>query len=167
MEETYCCTLTTDIETKKTSIFSFLSLIPLSKMGQPCQELGGGLYVNLNKNNYHHVYMRRSQFISNSARIGGGLYLKSSSIDCMHDIILSWLLISENHAEEGGGMYMTHYERQIAKAADLVNAQLMKVNLTVEHSNITFNCAQKEGGGISVLITAIVIIQEVSTPLRN
>ena len=59
----------------------------------------------------------------------------------MNDILLSWLFISENHAEEGGGMYI--YIKRINVWDDK--------SLHIEYSRIILNCAQTGGGGISIL----------------
>ena len=66
---------------------------------------GGGLHVSLDYDSHtfsKQVYITGSQFISNRAKNGGGLSLTPGQ-----DIILSWLFISENHAEEGRGMYIS------------------------------------------------------------
>ena len=87
------------------------------------------------------TYVTGSQFISNMAQKGGGVYVNSSG---SNDIKLSWLLISENQADEGGGIYLMKDDSN---------------PIYLEHSKITFNYAQKEGGGISVLIAYFKVIK--------
>ena len=87
------------------------------------------------------TYVTGSQFISNMAQKGGGVYANSSG---SNDIKLSWLLISENQADEGGGIYLVKDG---------------STPIYLEHSKIMFNYAKKEGGGISVLIAYFKVIK--------
>ena len=107
---------------------------------------GGGLHISLNNSNSYYlsdhvsgdVYMTGSQFISNRARKGGGVSLMSSrQYKISSHFTFSSLFISENYAEEGGGM--------------IYNGQI----INIDNTKITLNYAKKKGGGgISVQIIA-------------
>ena len=92
------------------------------------------------------MYMTESQFIGNFEKKGGGISLKYlwgiNGVSKMNSVILSWLLISENHAEEG--MYLEQY-----------NIIHERSTIHLAHSKIMFNCAQKGGGGIFLLSTVL------------
>ena len=112
---------------------------------------GGGLHVSATyyPNDVYstvdtcmHMYVTESQFIGNRANKGGGVSLTSLG-QYKYDIILSRLFISGNNAEEGGGMY------ESLELNDYRNN-----HISIEHSKIMFNNAQKGGGGISILISA-------------
>ena len=104
---------------------------------------GGGLHMSLDYLFGYisvQVYVTESQFISNRAKKGGGVSLTSDTSGYKYDIIISGLFISENNAEEGGGMYMS-----------LGIYDYRNYHISIEHSKIMFNSAL-EGGGISILI---------------
>ena len=124
----------------------FISIINSTFKSGRALSAGGGLHMSLDYDSHRYVfvqvYVTGSQFITNRAKKGGGVSLTSSGQD-MYDIILSRLFISENHAEEGGGMYM---HLGINRWDDKP--------IHIKHSEITLNSALKGGGGISILITA-------------
>ena len=104
---------------------------------------GGGLHMSLDYLFGYisvQVYVTESQFISNREKKGGGVSLTSDTLGYKYDIIISGLFISENNAEERGGMYMS-----------LGIYDYRNYHISIEHSKMMFNSAL-EGGGISVLI---------------
>ena len=106
---------------------------------------GGGLHMSLDYLFGYisvQVYVTESQFISNRAKKGGGVSLTSDTLGYKYHIIISGLFISENNAEEGGGMYMS---------LTIILHDYRNYHISIEHSKIMFNSAL-EGGGISILI---------------
>ena len=128
----------------------YISIVNSTFQNGTAFKAGGGLHISSYYNHKQsslasvHLYMTRSQFIGNLAKKGGGVSLTClrsiTGSSRMESVILSWLLISENHAEEGGGLYLEQewffrYQKSIHLA----------------HSQIMFNCAQNGGGGIFLL----------------
>ena len=129
-------------------VLPFLLLTQLSKMGQLLQPEVVSTLVHIMTSSVTLVrmYMTESQFIGNLAKKGGGISLTYlwgiNGVSKMNSVILSWLLISENHAEEG--MYLEQY-----------NIIHERSTIHLAHSKIMFNCAQKGGGGIFLLSTVL------------